>query len=70
VEDVHESLTRKERKALAWQDRLSWRTPALDTLQRPAFSPLRKAGLLTLRGYLVLAVALVAVKVVQLALGG
>jgi hypothetical protein len=70
VEDAHESLTRKERKALAWQDRLTWRTPALDTLERPAFSSLRKAGLLTLRGYLVLAVALVGVKVVQLALGG
>ena len=70
VEDVHEALTRKERRALLWQDRLAWRTPALETLERPAFSSLRKAGLLTLRGYLVLAVSLVAVKVVQLALGG
>jgi hypothetical protein len=70
AEDAHEALTRKERKALLRQDRLTWRTPALDTLQRPAFSPLRKAGLLTLRGYLVLAVILVVVKVIQLALGG
>ncbi|KAA2254468.1 divalent metal cation transporter [Solihabitans fulvus] len=68
AEDAVEALSRKERRALLWQDRMAWRTPALDTLDRPAFSPLRKAGLLTLRGYLVIAVVLVAVKVTQLAL--
>jgi hypothetical protein len=69
-EDAHEALTRAERKALREQDRMTWRTPALDTLTRPAFSPLRKAGMLTLRIYLALAVALVIVKIAQLALGG
>jgi Mn2+/Fe2+ NRAMP family transporter len=50
-------------------DRESWRMPPLETLPRPAWSTARKIGMLTLRGYLVIAVLLVAVKVVQLALG-
>jgi hypothetical protein len=56
---VHTPLTRAERRALRDADRTVWRTPALDSLERPVFSPLRKAGLLTLRGYLLIAVALV-----------
>ncbi|HEX4587830.1 MAG TPA: NRAMP family divalent metal transporter [Mycobacterium sp.] len=64
--DSHPStLTRAERRALIDQDRAGWRTPALHTLQRPAMSPLRRAGLITLRGYLLVAVALVVVKIVQ-----
>ncbi|MEV6135721.1 NRAMP family divalent metal transporter [Nocardia sp. NPDC051990] len=59
------ALTRAERKAILDQDRDSWRTPALDTLERPAFSPLRMAGMIALRSYLALAVILVVVKVVQ-----
>jgi hypothetical protein len=62
-------LTRAERKALVTQDRMGWRTPTLDTLKRPPFSPLRKAGVLTLRAYLLVAVLLVVVKVAQLAMG-
>jgi Mn2+/Fe2+ NRAMP family transporter len=69
-EDAHDALSRAERRTLAEQDRMSWRTPALDTLVRPAFSPLRKAGMLTLRIYLALAVVLVVVKIAQLAIGG
>ena len=64
------ALTRAERKAITEQDRMAWRTPALQTLERPVLSPLRKAGLLTLRGYLILAVTMVAVKIVQSATGG
>jgi Mn2+/Fe2+ NRAMP family transporter len=64
------ALTRDERKALAAQDRATWRTPALDALERPVMSPLRKAGLLTLRSYLIVAAALVVVKIVQTATGG
>jgi NRAMP (natural resistance-associated macrophage protein)-like metal ion transporter len=64
------ALTRAERKAITEQDRMTWRTPALHTLERPVLSPLRKAGLLTLRGYLILAVTMVAVKIVQSATGG
>ncbi|MFJ9846708.1 NRAMP family divalent metal transporter [Kitasatospora sp. NPDC101155] len=59
-------LTRTQRKAALEHDRMLWRTPALDTLPRPHFSALRTAGLLTLRGYLLLAVVLVIVKTVQM----
>jgi Mn2+/Fe2+ NRAMP family transporter len=62
-------LTGAERKALLEADRMAWRTPALTTLERPKFSPLRKAGLLTLRAYLLIAVILVIVKIVQMATG-
>lgn len=69
-EDVDElddaaMLTRAERRAVRRQDRANWRTPELASLARPVMSPARRAGLFTLRGYLVLAVALVVVKVVQ-----
>jgi Mn2+/Fe2+ NRAMP family transporter len=64
------SLTRSERKALTAQDRATWRTPALATLEQPVMSPLRKAGLLTLRGYLIVAAVMVVVKIVQTATGG
>jgi hypothetical protein len=64
------TLSRDERKTLTEADRATWRTPALATLDRPAFSPLRKAGLLTLRGYLIVAAVLVVVKIVQAAGGG
>ncbi|MBF6065605.1 divalent metal cation transporter [Nocardia terpenica] len=58
-------LSRSERKAILDQDRDIWRTPALDTLERPGFSPLRTAGMIALRGYLLLAVVLVGVKIFQ-----
>jgi hypothetical protein len=60
---------RAECKALRDQDRLAWRTPALADLTRPELSPLRRAGLITLRAYLLIAAALVIIKVAQLALG-
>jgi len=50
-------------------DRATWRMPPLDSLPRPAWSPTRKVGMLTLRIYLVVAVLLVVLKVVNLALG-
>jgi Mn2+/Fe2+ NRAMP family transporter len=59
------AAARAERNSVREQDRATWRTPALATLDRPVMSPLRRAGLLTLRCYLVIAVALVVVKVVQ-----
>ncbi|WP_067664890.1 NRAMP family divalent metal transporter [Nocardia miyunensis] len=58
-------LSRSERRSILAADRDAWRTPALETLERPAFSPLRMAGMIALRGYLALAVVLVAVKIVQ-----
>jgi NRAMP (natural resistance-associated macrophage protein)-like metal ion transporter len=45
--------------------RAEWRTPRLDTLQRPVFSMPRKIGLLTLRGYIVFAIVIMAIKLVQ-----
>ncbi|WP_274918259.1 NRAMP family divalent metal transporter [Streptomyces sp. WZ-12] len=66
---VPEPLSKADRKALLEADRKAWRTPALSALEKPKFSPLRRAGLLTLRGYLVIAVGLVIVKIAQLAAG-
>jgi Mn2+/Fe2+ NRAMP family transporter len=43
-----------------------WTMPPLALLERPVWSPARKAGMLLLRGYLVVAVALLIVKTVQL----
>jgi Mn2+/Fe2+ NRAMP family transporter len=63
------ALGRAERTTLRDQDRLAWRTPALATLTRPQLSPLRRAGLITLRAYLIIAAALIILKVVQVAFG-
>jgi Mn2+/Fe2+ NRAMP family transporter len=48
-------------------ERLTWRMPPLSELPRPAWSPGRRLGMLTLRGYLVIAVGLIVVKIVELA---
>jgi Mn2+/Fe2+ NRAMP family transporter len=58
-------LTRAELKAFRKALRARWNTPVLATLERPVISPLRRAGLLTLRSYLVLAGALMVVKIAQ-----
>ena len=63
------TLSRAERKALRDQDLRAWRTPALADMARPELSPLRRAGLITLRAYLLLATALIIVKITQLAFG-
>jgi hypothetical protein len=62
-------LTRAEIKAFRDRVRARWTTPALATLERPAISPLRRAGLLTLRTYLVVAGVMVVVKIVQAGIG-
>jgi Mn2+/Fe2+ NRAMP family transporter len=49
--------------------RATWRMPPLATLDRPTLSTGSRLGLTVLRGYLVVAAALVVVRVVQLALG-
>ena len=51
-------------------DRLTWQMRPLDELPKPNWSLARRAGVLTLRGYLVVAMILVIAKVVQLALTG
>jgi hypothetical protein len=63
------ALGRAERTTLRDQDRLAWRTPALATLTRPQLSPLRRAGLITLRAYLIIAATLIILKVIQVAFG-
>jgi hypothetical protein len=49
-------------------ERENWRMPGLALLERPAWSPARRIAMLTMIGYLVVAVALLVVKAVQLAL--
>ncbi len=51
-------------------ERHSWRMPPLSTLPKPAWSPMQKMGMITLRGYLLVAVIMLVVKVVQLSIGG
>jgi NRAMP (natural resistance-associated macrophage protein)-like metal ion transporter len=50
-------------------ERENWRMPALALLERPPMSLARRIAMLTLSGYLVVAVILLAVKAVELALG-
>ena len=49
-------------------ERENWRMPALALLERPKMSAARRIAMLTLSGYLVVAIVLLAVKAVQLAL--
>ncbi|MDR3661244.1 MAG: divalent metal cation transporter [Mycobacterium sp.] len=56
---------RTVRKAMLAQERDNFRTPALDTLDRPTWSPLRVAGMVALRGYLLIAAVLVGVKIAE-----
>ena len=50
-------------------DRATWRMPPLALLARPTLSAGQRTGLTVLRGYLLVAMAMVVIKVVQLALG-
>ncbi len=53
-------------KRVPRERRSTWTMPPLALLERPVWSPGRKAAMLMLRGYLVLAVLLLIVKTVQL----
>ena len=53
---------------VATQDRDTWRMPALNLIDRPKWSRGRLTGMYMLRGYLVLAVLLLAIKTIQLGL--
>jgi hypothetical protein len=50
-------------------DRMSWRMPPLAELPEPAIAGLRRWGLLSMRGYLAIAMVLVVVKIATLAVG-
>ena len=58
-------MSRYEWREILRTRRAEWRTPRLETLQRPVFSISRKIGLLTLRGYIVFAIVIMAIKLVQ-----
>ncbi len=59
--------TDPERERAVTGDRQVWRMPPLSTLKPPVWSRGQRIGMLALRGYLVLAVVLLAVKIGQLA---
>lgn len=50
--------------------RATWTMPALALLERPVWSPSRKAGMYILRGYLLLSVVMLVVKSIELGLSG
>jgi NRAMP (natural resistance-associated macrophage protein)-like metal ion transporter len=54
--------------AMSQADKENWRMPALALLQHPQWSLGRRVAILTLRGYLVVAVILLVVKAVQIGL--
>jgi NRAMP (natural resistance-associated macrophage protein)-like metal ion transporter len=58
-------MARAEWREVLRQRRTAWVTPAVDTLERPAMSMGRRIGLLTLRGYIVFAVVIMVIKLVQ-----
>ncbi|HXA53811.1 MAG TPA: divalent metal cation transporter, partial [Solirubrobacteraceae bacterium] len=57
---------RAGRAAISKERRQTWTMPPLALLERPPWSPGRRVAMLVLRGYLVVAVALLVVKTVQL----
>jgi uncharacterized membrane protein len=58
-----------ERAALLAMDKHTWQMPPLEELTRPVWSLSRKVGMLMLRAYLLIAVILMIIKVIQLATG-
>jgi NRAMP (natural resistance-associated macrophage protein)-like metal ion transporter len=58
-------MSRYEWRETLRSRRTEWRTPRLDTLERPAVSISRKIGLLALRGYIVFAIVIMVIKLVE-----
>jgi Mn2+/Fe2+ NRAMP family transporter len=58
-------LGRSERRDVRRQERQVWQCPDVGSLARPTLSPIHRTGLLVLRGYLVVAVVFVIIKVVE-----
>jgi hypothetical protein len=61
-------MDRAEWRAVLRDSRLAWRTPRLETLERPPISAARWVGLVTLRAYIAFAVVIVIIKLVQTAM--
>ncbi len=51
------------------EERKSWSMPPLALLERPQWSATSKIGMYLLRGYLVVAVVLLVIKVVEIGIG-
>jgi Mn2+/Fe2+ NRAMP family transporter len=60
-------MDRARWRRLLRERREAWRTPRLETLERPALSMARRVGLLTLRAYILFAIVIVVLKLVQVA---
>jgi hypothetical protein len=58
-------VARKERKPGSALAPLAWRAPSLEALEPLRLTPARRLWMLVLRGYLVVAVAMVIVRVIQ-----
>ena len=58
-------MDRAQWRAELRKRRVAWRTPRLETLQRPALSMARRIGLLTLRGYIIFAIVIMVIKLIQ-----
>jgi Mn2+/Fe2+ NRAMP family transporter len=65
---VQEQKRLSGRPAMSREERVNWRMPALVLLQRPKWSPVRRIAMITLSGYLVLAILMLVVRAVQLAI--
>jgi hypothetical protein len=58
-------MSRSERREILRDRRTAWRTPRLETLQQPTLGIARTIGLLTLRGDIIFALVILAIKLVQ-----
>jgi hypothetical protein len=58
-------MARSEWRATLRDRRIAWRTPRIETLERPAMSMARRIGLLTLRAYIIFAIVIMVIKLVQ-----
>ena len=59
-------LTALPAPQMSREERANWRMPALALLERPAWSTGRRIAIGALAGYLVISIAMLAVKAVQL----
>jgi NRAMP (natural resistance-associated macrophage protein)-like metal ion transporter len=58
-------MRRAEWRQVLRERRAAWVTPAVDTLERPTMSMARRIGLLTMRGYIIFAVVIMVIKLIQ-----
>ena len=58
-------MDRRQWRAELRERRVAWRTHPIHTLQRPVLSISRKIGLLALRGYIIFAIIIMVIKLIQ-----